>query len=290
MTLPESIMKAALLGTANEAFSLDFVTQSQLFSPIQETPPEAQLLLWVASAKLRDQVGYVAERHPLSLRAQCHPDVTVYCGPKSMRQLRLMLTGIHRFALREWLILAHRAGQHVSEEVLPHLLLLGQKRQDLRPYLLPVIGQHGYWLSGEITNQNWNWVLETPEDDIDDVITVERLQEDVLIKNLKDREIKEALRDLGRYPLIWSRQLVDAFLNRLERTTASRWSAVSADLAATIIPLAYGFPMSMREAILGRIGWIPALSADYQLEVRESMDVILDFRDEMLTAINKRED
>ena len=104
-----------------------------------------------------------------------------------------MLSGVHYYALHEWLIAAREAGYHAPVELLPKLLILGQKRENLRYFLAPVIGVRGMWLALEISNQNWNWALETPEYDLEDILAMERLQEIEMIKQLQAKPLDELI-------------------------------------------------------------------------------------------------
>src|SRR5579859_230571 len=130
MSLPEQIMKSAILGTARQSFNSD-------------ADSESQLLIAAVRSTLRQKAGYVPGYSALPLSERCDSDSTQPCSESAMHYLRLLLMGIHGDALTEWLIEAYRAGVHVQAELLPKLLLLGQNQPALRPYLAPVLGQRG---------------------------------------------------------------------------------------------------------------------------------------------------
>jgi len=69
----------------------------------------------------------------------------------------MMLRGEYEILLPEWLSALSSAGQRAPAELLPAVLELGQKREELREAILPVLGARGRWLAAQ--NSIWEFAL-----------------------------------------------------------------------------------------------------------------------------------
>ncbi len=290
MYLPEDIKKVALLGTLKQPWSPTPTPFNML--PSEEIPPEGQLLLEVCNLNMRAYAGYVPGSDHLPLPIVEPSGTTTCCSDLAMSHLRLMLSGVHQYVLKEWLITANRMNYHVREDVLPRLLLLGQKHEDMRPYLLSVIGERGMWLASEITNQNWGWVLETPQYNLDDVMEYERLQEYAIIERLRGEKLdvlRAEFSQWSKYRLVWSYELTEAFIASLERVEPPpHWSGTwwAEAMIRNIQPLAHFFPLDRVQQMCDRIKAAPAFSAKDGDISFEDFYMIWRFRQGMLDALN----
>jgi hypothetical protein len=121
--------------------------------------PESALLSSAAQAALATLGGLqLPYTEPV---APCPPE-TLPAMPEAASQLfKRVLAGEFEALLPEFLRLAAARGVIVPPESLPALLGLGKK--ELRPLVLPVIGERGRWLAG--FNPSWAYAL--PENDTD---------------------------------------------------------------------------------------------------------------------------
>jgi len=274
MPLPPQLMKSALLGTARQPYETE------------DAPAEGQLLLTVARNLLREKAGYLPERMERPLPDRCAPDTTTTCSESALEYLRLILSGRHRLALIEWLVEAIRARRHVREDFLPRLLLLGQKRVDLRPYLLSLVGQRGMWLALEIRDQNWKWVFDTPESHLDDLIQLGQLGELELRQQLTSTSFEKItpMNDRWlRHRHIWSQPLMELFLERWETAIAANSKISIEYYSRGWIPCIYFFPLSMRQEATARLVQIKGQPEWFI----DSMKVIYNFRERMIQAVHE---
>jgi hypothetical protein len=293
MTLPEHLLKAALLGTAKQPFASESVLSDASALSLGDETPEAQLLLSVVTLKLDQRAGYIAGHNPLPLPDACVPETTSVCSERAMRPLRLMIKGIHTFALKEWLITTIKARHHVQADVIPNLLLLGLNRKELRPYLLPVLGQRGLWLSLEILNQNWKWVFDTPDYPIDDVIAFEQLHEQEVLTQLREKPLNQLLPQVNSWfknRLVWSDELVEALLHNMEtvqpRSNGGWWFN---NFVSQLTSYSYFFPLHQHKEIKRRLEASPKFNSGTAY-ITEGLQVIYDFRRHMIEAIQAREE
>jgi hypothetical protein len=280
--IPENLIREAMLGTAKSGSS------------------EEQLLLTVCNSMLREQAGYVAQIAHLPLPEPCVTTETTPCTNNAMRYLRLMLKSIHANALQEWCVIVSQAGQHVQEDALPKLLTFGQKYEKLRPLLRPILGERGVWLAGEITNQNWKWVLETPAYPIHQVVETLQQQEESWIEQLNTVPLvktDQLMIDLQKQRWPWSAAITSALVNRLAQLQEENSKTTPPVRSQSwrmnysvwrITPLTYFFPLEMCPGILEQVGRYPTDDI-VRTEFVEKTAVILHFRQAMLNAIYNKE-
>jgi hypothetical protein len=211
-----------------------------------------------------------------------------------------MLKSIHANALQEWCVIVSQAGQHVQEDALPKLLTFGQKYEKLRPLLRPILGERGVWLAGEITNQNWKWVLETPAYPIHQVVETLQQQEEPWIEQLNTAppvKMEQLMIDLQKQRWPWSAAISRTLMNRLAqlqeenlKLTTPSWSRYwhMDYIMSRMMPLTYFFPIDMCPTILEQIGSYPT-DAKVRTEFVENTAIILHFRQTMLNAIYAKE-
>jgi hypothetical protein len=291
MALPDHLIKAALLGTQKESFSAESVLGEATALSLQNESPEAQLLLAAATLKLREKAGYTAAQSHLPLPSVCEAESLQPCSPQAARILHLMLSGgVHRYALKEWLIEAARARRQAPVDLLPNLLLLGLKQPSLRPYLLHVLGQRGSWLGLEIINQNWKWPFNLDLHSVDGLIAFDRHYEFEVIRALKKNFLNEGFQALAswlKHRLVWSDELTNVFLQSLEAIQKPQWSTSwwVSYYGQRILPYAYFFPLHRTSEIQQRIKGAAAFGADAQ-DLTERIGGIADFRTSMIQAFH----
>ena len=158
----EHLTKHAILGTERQPFSLP--QNQSAFSPLWaqlKTKESAEQLLHSAALLTEyRRLGWqppILEHSPI---APSLPETQPLCTPKAIEYLHTLLQEedreIQNNLLKEWLFLAQKAGQRTPFDVLPVLLEMGNKHNELRPYLQNTVGQRGDWLAK--LNPDWQYL------------------------------------------------------------------------------------------------------------------------------------
>lgn len=279
MSLSEKLIKSAVLGTNKHPITVD-----------QADTPEAQLLLDVANQKLRDRLGYVPMKEHLLL-SQPEKFEEQYVSQKAMDYLRLILSGVHHYALHEWLITATQHGLVVREDILPTLLRIGNNVYYLRHFILPVLGYKGMKLAADITNQNWNWALESVQYMLEENIDYERLREEDMIKQLRSaplHNLREHYNEWRKYRMQWSAELVNAFINsfsEIKPRQSTMYSWWSASLSRDLMPYAYFMPVDMWDHIDSQLMDSEIISSGGATDILATFRIIWKFRRDMLATL-----
>ena len=279
MPLSEKLIKSAVFGTNKHPITVN-----------QASTPEAQLLLDVANQKLRECLGYVSMREhlPLSPPEQIEER---FVSQEAMEYLRLILSGVHHYALHEWLITATRNNFVVREDILPTFLRIGNNVYYLRHFILPVLGYKGMNLAADITNQNWNWALESVHYPLEENIDYERLREENIIRQLRSaplHNLREHYTEWRKYRMQWSTELVNEFINSFEQIKprqSTMYSWWSASLSRDLMPYAYFMPVEMWDHIDSRLMDSEIISSDGATDVIITFRIIWKFRREMLATL-----
>ncbi|MDX2232646.1 MAG: DUF5691 domain-containing protein [Leptolyngbyaceae cyanobacterium bins.349] len=168
MTLTDSpwqaIATAALIGTTRQPFQPP-PTSGQLgyiLSQLQAKPPETALLLAAATVALHQRVGWLPPTVAPASASPCPAADLPRCSPRASRCLQQILQGPYPQLLPEWLHLAAIAQQRVPEMHLPALLDKGRQTRQLRPAIVPVLGQRGRWLAAQ--NPDWSYAVALTTD------------------------------------------------------------------------------------------------------------------------------
>ncbi|MFO8039790.1 MAG: DUF5691 domain-containing protein [Sodalinema sp.] len=154
----EALVKAILLGTQRlgKRPLAEIVPLSEEIEPLIDGDSlEAQILQGLAIASVQRQAG---RRFP-KLEVEDSPGVAPeerlpVCSAAASRRLEEILAGEEvpeRLPL--WLGWAQRCRVRVPPQFLPALLEVGRQGRNLRPLLLPVLGDRGYWLAAQ--NPDW---------------------------------------------------------------------------------------------------------------------------------------
>ncbi|XGW00582.1 MAG: DUF5691 domain-containing protein [Leptolyngbya sp. BL-A-14] len=155
----QAIASAALLGTERQPVQLPNVPGNlgNCLSQLRDRPNESALLSAVGLVSLHQRVGWLPEARSVIQVESCSSDDLPGCSPRAARCLQQMLEGQFPNLLSEWLENAAIARQRVPEMLLPLLLEKGRQQRDLRPAVLPVLGQRGRWLAAQ--NPDWHYAV-----------------------------------------------------------------------------------------------------------------------------------
>ena len=155
----QTITSAALVGTERQPFQLPNISGNlgNCLSQLSDRPNEAALLSAVGMVSLHQRVGWLPEARSVTQVESCLSKDLPRCGPRAARYLQQILEGQFPQLLSEWLEKAAISGQRVPEILLPSLLDKGRQQRELRPSVLPVLGQRGRWLAAQ--NPDWNYAV-----------------------------------------------------------------------------------------------------------------------------------
>ncbi|MCB1777797.1 MAG: hypothetical protein KDI50_10205 [Candidatus Competibacteraceae bacterium] len=162
----QELVTCALLGTERQAPPLTAGEHAlgALLRRLDGEDRESALLRTAGALALWRRAGQNLAHDPQPLPPACPPDETPVCGSRAGECLTLMLQGHYAELLPEWLTLLRETGQRIPEEYLPMLLDAGAKQAELRPALLPVLGQRGRWLARQQTA--WSFAVDTDDEQI----------------------------------------------------------------------------------------------------------------------------
>ncbi len=163
----QELVTCALLGTERQTPQLtagENALGDVLTRLFDHEDREGTLLRAAGTIALWRQAGQKLTPDPQPVPAACPPDRIPVCGPQAREHLTLMLQGHYPELLPEWLTLLHETGLRIPEELLPALLDAGAKQAELRPMLLPVLGQRGHWLAQQQTA--WSFAIETGDENL----------------------------------------------------------------------------------------------------------------------------
>lgn len=167
----EALVKAVLLGTQRlgKRPLAEIVPLSEEMEPlIDGDSVEVEILQTLAIASVQRQAGRVFPRVAVETGAEVAPEERLpLCSAAASRLLQESLQEEEvPERLRLWLGWAAEVGVRVPPEVLPDLLEMGRVRRELRPLMLPVLGDRGYWLARQ--NPDWQFAAlrlgVTPEE------------------------------------------------------------------------------------------------------------------------------
>jgi hypothetical protein len=280
--------KLATLGTQHAMLrsrETDFAVNG-LVSQIASDREVAQLLIAVASEKLRQKAGYCPAKLPII------PNMAA-CKKLSSRTLRdkqaidhLKQMVIERewdWVLPEWCLYLALSGQHAPEELVPDLLNYGTKVPIAQEFLMLVMGDRARWMAEALERPEWLWATFTPILNMHLLALQERWKEPQIIANLYDRTLPTqkhpALIDLATlYYSFWSNELADAFLYFIvTRSEDLRKYYMTRAMREWLIEAVVRFPLNRSKELL-------KLFESWTWH-HEEMTQLFDFRRKMITAI-----
>ncbi|NET33215.1 MAG: hypothetical protein F6K19_14545 [Cyanothece sp. SIO1E1] len=152
----QSLVGTALMGTdrqtptpppANDALTA-------VAGQLDWSQPESALLGAAGAIALYQQVGQQPMQKELPAVEPCPLDDRPCCSVYTARHVDVALQDYPE-VMPELLMLLAVAGQRVPAQLLPKLLHLGQQHAKLRPQIVAVLGQRGYWLAAQ--NPAWSY-------------------------------------------------------------------------------------------------------------------------------------
>jgi hypothetical protein len=161
----QELTALALLGTARRT-TLPTPAEGPPAELIAQIPTDeaAQTLLQAAAVTtLYRKVGSTPASSPITVFAPAPDDAQQPVGSRVTAYLQQMLGTTHSVLLPEYLAAIAARGRRVPDSLLVDLLERGAEKSDLRPLILPVLGQRGYWLAN--MNPTWEYVVPTEEHD-----------------------------------------------------------------------------------------------------------------------------
>jgi len=167
----EALVKAVLLGTQRlgKRPLAEIVPLSEEIQPlIDGDSVEVEILQALAIASVQRQAGRVFPKLGDDVCPVVAPlERLPVCSAAASRLLEGILAGeAVPEQLSLWLGWAQRSQVRVAPPLLPQLLEVGRVRRELRPLILPVLGDRGYWLAAQ--NPDWQFaalmVGGTPEE------------------------------------------------------------------------------------------------------------------------------
>lgn len=161
VTLPKQLVRLATIGTSSQTDA----TLSETLLPINEqdnatNPIERSLLRTVGAYGLQQQAGYLPSQTSKGSGSQVPISDAKPCSATAGQHLILMLNGRHQELLPTWFQLLADNQQHIPYELLPALLDFGAKKKIYKTLLRPIIKQRGRWLTHQVNNTKWQWVLQ----------------------------------------------------------------------------------------------------------------------------------
>lgn len=168
MTIPRSLLTAALIGTDRAGFpGVEELPPalSEVHARLAATPAHEGLLslagvlaIYEAAGRLPDRAGGAEWRLPaFRPEGDRRP-----CSAAATRFLDRMMNQHDIAHLPELLALMEEAGCRPSDDRLPYVLEFGAKTPRFRPHLLPIIGERGRWLGA--INSAWRYAAVDPDD------------------------------------------------------------------------------------------------------------------------------
>lgn len=260
----------------------------------QAESASAQLMLKVAHTSIRSMIGYVVARDHTDMPEANGYDNTLLCSNLAMEHLHLILSGVHRLALREWLVTANFSGKQVHTVVIPALLSLGYRHAKLRPYIVRLVGQRGIWLASQIKRTNWNWLL-----DLQGLTLVEVIQQEK--RDYEAFEDAKIRKQLYRYPIsrlksdfavwmkhhvVWSELFAEAFLFSLSEIP-DRVGYRRPKIPGAFIPMLYFFPLSMKAEIRAHLILLQPYNNHRGRHLLKAAKVIWEFRESMMQTLRE---
>ena len=159
MDIWQRCVGAALVGTARQTPELPQGegVLAEVVRQIDCGQPERALLGAVGAIALHQKVGWRPEKTNFPAVEPCEPEDLPCCSQRSEKHLCKALDK-HPEVLPELLGLMVASGQRVPAQRLPALLNFGQRKKDLRPPIILVLGRRGRWLAAQ--NSRWKYATE----------------------------------------------------------------------------------------------------------------------------------
>lgn len=211
MSIWPQLTKAALLGTRREAVPT-INHQSPLHQLLAQVPtdsPQLQLLTMAGILTLYEANGRLPETQVRPPERPLLPETQAVPPPLLQTHLATLLDGQYTSLLPQFLAQLATANLRLPPMLLPNLLDKATKSATIRPYLLPVLGNHGRWLA----SQNPAWGYASYEVDTFDGLMRQWRQSDTVKKQALLNQLRLTHPERGRQ-LLQSNWKTDAELDR----------------------------------------------------------------------------
>jgi Family of unknown function (DUF5691) len=156
----ETLVASALVGTSRQEPSIDLThpALSDYSAQIQSQSATQQILSAAGLIATYQTVGKSAEPASSPLLPSAAVDSLPCCSKLTTQHLSAILNeSRYEPILPELLQLLAQAQQTVPPDFLPLLLNLGKRDRNLRPLILPILGDRGQWLVRQ--NPDWEYAL-----------------------------------------------------------------------------------------------------------------------------------
>src|ERR1700726_4772900 len=143
-----TLVASAIVGTGQTGNN-ELVTDTPIDTLAAQLPTdntERSLLLTAGAWAVYHQAGYCAEAAP-AIPQLAPAEVQASCSAKAALLLANLLQGEHSEVLPEALEQLQKAHLPLPHESLPQALAYGTRNKEVRPALVPVLGERGRWLS-----------------------------------------------------------------------------------------------------------------------------------------------
>jgi Family of unknown function (DUF5691) len=156
----ETLVASALVGIDRQSPSIDFTDPAltDYQTPLQSQSATQQILGAASLIAAYQTVGQSAAIASSPLPEVANAEQLTCCSPQTTQHLSTILLE-NRYAdiLPELLQLLTQAKQTVPPDFLPLLLDVGKRGKELRPLILPILGNLGQWLAHQ--NRQWEYGL-----------------------------------------------------------------------------------------------------------------------------------
>ena len=149
----DTLTRAAITGTSRETPPASGLPTDDLLRGAEKSP-ERELLLRAGMRAVYRAAGRRAETGARAL-GPAPEEALPACSAKAAELLRRLFAGRRGDILREALERLRLAGLRLPDTLLP--TALGLQEKGLRPFVVAVLGERGYWLAGQ--NPNWGWAV-----------------------------------------------------------------------------------------------------------------------------------
>jgi uncharacterized protein DUF5691 len=159
MNLWTEIINVSLIGSERKALSLNGAADKLgvLLGRLDQNDREGALLGAAALVSLYKRAGSLPSNDTRPAPEACEPDGAPRCSEQAATHLAMMLRGVNKALLSEWMAKTAAAGRRAPEELLPPLLNFCRTQEETQEEILPVLGARGRWLAAQ--NPEWAYAI-----------------------------------------------------------------------------------------------------------------------------------
>jgi hypothetical protein len=152
----------ALLGTRRESLQLPTIAPAMdtFLHDLQGGDAEHVLLSMAGTLDLYEQIGRLPARIRPDRWSGAPPESAPACPAQAAIFITQMLEGSLSSLMPEFLGELQKAGLRIPEKLLPNMLAYGAKRANMRPLILPLLGNRGRLLAAQ--HERWAYAAVDP--------------------------------------------------------------------------------------------------------------------------------